>query len=264
MLHDIAPNRFDNQYRPQPPTTESYGLSFDKNTVLVRKNEDGTFDLPALTELDVKGTDSPPTYLFSIDNRAFYLPNEFTVPEGFVWQTITETMKSAPQHLAFASLTGYQLHRWYESRKYCGRCGTLTVKDEKIRVLSCPSCKQMEFPKIAPAVIVGVTDGNRLLLASYPNYDKLALLAGFVEIGETLEETVCREVMEEVGLKVKNARYFKSQPWAISDNLLVGFFCDIDGSDMIAFDADELSNAQWFEREEYSVGRRLRRRQFDV
>lgn len=128
------------------------------------------------------------------------------------------------------------------------------MKDEKIRALSCPSCRQTEFPKIAPAVIVGATSGNRLLLASYPNYDKLALLAGFVEIGETLEETVRREVMEEVGLKVKNIRYYKSQPWAISDNLLVGFFCDVDGSDEITFDAGELADARWLEREDIPLG----------
>ena len=158
-------------------------------------------------------------------------------------------MKFGPRHLAFAVVIGYQLHRWYESRKYCGKCGNPIVKDAKIRSLSCPSCKQTEYPKIAPAVIVGVTDGNPLLLASYPNYDKLALLAGFVEIGETLEETVRREVMEEVGLCVRNVRYYKSQPWSLSDNLLVGFFCDADASDKITFDTEELAGAEWFERE---------------
>ena len=84
-------------------------------------------------------------------------------------------------------------------------------------------------------------------------YKKYALLAGFTEIGETVEETVAREVMEEVGLKVRNIRYYKSQPWAFSDTLLMGFYCDLDGSDKITLDRDELSLAEWFEREEIPV-----------
>ena len=93
----------------------------------------------------------------------------------------------------------------------------------------------MEYPKICPAVIIGLTDGNRLLMSKYAGraYKKYALLAGFTEIGETVEETVRREVMEEVGLKVK-----------------MGFYCDLDGDDRITLDREELALAEWFEREE--------------
>ena len=110
----------------------------------------------------------------------------------------------------------------------------------------------MEYPKICPAVIIGVTDGNRILMSKYAGraYKKYALLAGFTEIGETVEETVQREVMEEVGLKVKNIRYYKSQPWSFSDTLLMGFYCDLDGSGSITLDREELAMAEWFEREE--------------
>ena len=104
-------------------------------------------------------------------------------------------------------------------------------------------------------MIIGVTDGNRLLLSKYAGrtYKKYALLAGYTEIGETMEETVAREVMEEVGLKVKNIRYYKSQPWAFSDTILMGFYCDLDGSDEIRLDEEELALAEWFEREEIPV-----------
>ena len=77
-----------------------------------------------------------------------------------------------------------------------------------------------------------------------------ALIAGFTEIGETVEQTVAREVMEEVGLKVKNIRYYKSQPWAFSDTLLMGFYCDLDGEDAITLDRDELALAEWFDRKD--------------
>ena len=124
--------------------------------------------------------------------------------------------------------------------------------DAKERMLYCEECRNMEFPKICPAVIVGVTDKDRILMSKYAgkanrNY---ALIAGFTEIGETVEQTVAREVMEEVGLKVKNIRYYKSQPWAFSDTLLMGFYCDLDGEDAITLDRDELALAEWFDRKD--------------
>ena len=122
-------------------------------------------------------------------------------------------------------------------------------------MLKCPHCGNEIYPKIAPAVIVGVKDGNRLLLTRYAGraYKRYALVAGFNEIGETPEETVQREVMEEVGLKVRNIRYYKSQPWGVDSDLLLGYFCDLDGSDQIRLDHDELETGEWFEREEIPV-----------
>ena len=122
-------------------------------------------------------------------------------------------------------------------------------------MLYCESCHNMEFPKICPAVIIGVTDGDKILMSKYAGrtYKKYALLAGFTEIGETLEETVQREVMEEVGLKVKNIRYYKSQPWSFTDTLLMGFYCDLDGGAAITLDREELAMAEWFQRDEIPV-----------
>ena len=127
--------------------------------------------------------------------------------------------------------------------------------DKKERMVYCEECRNMEFPKICPAVIIGVTDKNRILLSKYADraFRKYALLAGYTEIGETVEETVKREVMEEVGLKVKNIRYYKSQPWSFTDTLLMGFYCDLDGEDTIILDKEELALAEWFEREDIPV-----------
>ena len=95
-------------------------------------------------------------------------------------------------------------------------------------------------------------DGDRLLLTKYSGraYKRYALIAGFNEIGESIEDTVRREVMEEVGLKVKNIRYYKSQPWSFSETLLMGFYCDLDGSAEIQLDTEELSEGVWMKREE--------------
>ncbi len=105
---------------------------------------------------------------------------------------------------------------------------------------------------ICPAVIVSVTVKDRLLLTKYAGRANLnyALIAGFAEIGETIEETVEREVMEEVGLKVKNIRYYKSQPWSFTDTLLMGFFADVDGESRILLDETELSVGKWCTRDE--------------
>ena len=123
--------------------------------------------------------------------------------------------------------------------------------DTNERKMYCPDCSQYEYPVLMPAVIVAITNGDKILLSKYEGrgLKQYALIAGFAEIGETIEETVHREVMEEVGLKVKNLRYYKSQPWSFSGILLFGFFCDVDGDDTLTVDHKELSIAQWFERD---------------
>ena len=110
----------------------------------------------------------------------------------------------------------------------------------------------LQDPRISPAVIVAVTDGDKLLLTKYSDRPVrgYGLIAGFNEIGESIEETVHREVREEVGLRVKNLRFYKSQPWSFSSSLLVGFFCDLDGEEKITLQEDELAEGTWFSREE--------------
>ena len=194
------------------------------------------------------------TYLFTIDEQRYYLVEKLNLPgtSSFALENTEIFRHVKPRHLAFAGITGYQLYQWYQNHRYCGRCGKRMKQDAKERMLYCESCKNMEYPKICPAVIIGVTDGNRILMSKYAGraYKKYALIAGFTEIGETVEETVKREVMEEVGLKVKNIRYYKSQPWSFSDTLLLGFYCDLDGTDQITLDEEELALAEWFDRKD--------------
>ena len=128
-------------------------------------------------------------------------------------------------------------------------------QDHKERMLYCSACGNQVYPTISPAVIIGVIHRGKLLMSKYAgrDYKKFALIAGFNEIGETIEETVHREVMEEVGLKVKNLTYYKSQPWSFTDTLLMGFFADLDGDETITLDHNELSAAGWFTRDEIPV-----------
>ena len=158
-----------------------------------------------------------------------------------------------PRHYAYAGLVGFHLHTWYNRHRFCGRCGTPLQPDGKERMMRCPACDCMSYPQICPAVIIGLTHGDKILLSKYNgrNYKDYALLAGFAEVGETIEETVKREVWEEVGLHVKNIRYYKSQPWPHSSSLLLGFFAELDGDDeTIQLEEEELSIAAWIHRDD--------------
>lgn len=259
MIQDIAPHIYDNTYSPLSPGPQDYVLWYEPHKAFLRREPDG-IAFPTFRELTPRnpGLQESVTYLFSIDGRGFYLADHLDpVPlSGFAMENTEIFRLALPQHLAFAGITGYQLYQWYRSRRFCGCCGGAMKKDEKERMLCCPDCGSVEYPRISPAVIIALTHKNRLLLSKYSgrSYKKYALLAGFVEIGETVEETVKREVMEEVGLPVTNIRYYKSQPWSFSGTVLMGFFCDLDGDDeTITLDENELSLAEWFDRESIPV-----------
>lgn len=159
-----------------------------------------------------------------------------------------------PKHRVFAGMVGYEYHVWYDTHHFCGRCGSKMQHGIVERMLQCPECGCMEFSRLFPAVIIGIVDrqSNKVLVSRYAGrqYKSYALIAGFCEMGETVEQTVHREVMEEVGLKVTNLRYYKSQPWPPSSSLLFGFFCDLDGESSITLDDHELEEAEWLSRED--------------
>ena len=202
-------------------------------------------------------------YLFSIDNYKYFLalPKSCHLEEpsimidGYHYENVRIFRSAASRHTAFAGITAHHLFGWYQSNRFCGRCGQKMLPDHKERMLFCPDCRNMVYPRISPAVIVGIINGDQILMSKYAgrSYTNYALIAGFTEIGECAEQTVAREVMEEVGLKVKNIRYYKSQPWAFSGSLLMGFFCDLDGSDQIKLDTSELAEAGWYSRDEITL-----------
>lgn len=146
------------------------------------------------------------------------------------------------------------INDWYLSHQYCGRCGTKTVMDEKDMMLKCPECGQMHYPRISPAVIMAIEKDNKLLMAkhSYHKEHSYALIAGFVEPGETIEDAVHRELMEEIGIKVKNIKYMRSQSWPFPNSLMIGFTGEYDSGE-IKVDGDEILKAKWFSKEEIQM-----------
>ena len=246
MLQDIAPHVYDNAYRPRPAVANDHLLIFKDHALLCAKNEDGTVSLPHCG-------DRQGQYLFSIDGAGYYLW-EGDVPEAelpFDYISTRTLRDATPDHTLFACAAAESLDRWYRQNRFCGACGGEMGRGTEERSLVCKKCGQTLYPKICPAVIVAVTDGDRLVLTKYAGraFKRYALIAGFNEIGESIEDTVRREVMEEVGLRVKNLRFYKSQPWVYTDTLLFGFYAELDGDDTIHRQESELAEAGWFNRD---------------
>jgi len=253
MIQDIQPLEFDNQYRPDAkPLDEDFIFHFQGKKFLC-KLEDNTLQLPKVKELkNLKNC----IYLFAVkgkkEERYFLARQEETLSlSDFTYQDISVYRQSFPQDKAYAAITAFHLNNWYESEKFCGHCATPLIHDEKERMMRCPNCKNMIYPRINPCVIVGILYDNKILCTQYnrPNAGKFALVAGFCEIGETLEDCIEREVFEEVHLKVKNIRFYKSQPWGQSSSLLAGFLCEAESPDF-KVDGLELASAHWYSREE--------------
>lgn len=257
MLHDILPYIYHNEYHPCSPQPEDYLLIYQDQELLMSLGD--SIVLPKVGELcdPSQPLHTPLRYLFSISQQRFFLgqPGDAVALPDYQFHPIRSLRTAKPSHLAFAGVTGMQLAHWYDTHRFCGRCASPMSHSDRERMVYCPKCHAIEYPKICPAVIVGILNGDKILLSTYAGRDvkSYALIAGFSEIGETIEETVHREVMEEVGLKVKNLHFYKSQPWSFSDSLLMGFFCQVDGSDQIRIDHTELATAQWFTRSQIDL-----------
>lgn len=252
MIQDIAPEKLDNAFYKKQPSEDSRILAFRDNKIYLKYDGTLTFLTWNMVKEQCKNRKEPVpqmVYLFSIDDHSYFLTElkEDFAQEGFSYQKMFATRRMQPKTEVFAAATAWHLYVWYRDHQFCGRCAKKLVHSASERMLQCPDCGTMVFPKIAPAVIIGLTHGEKIMMTKYAGreYKNYALIAGFTEIGETVEETVAREVMEEVGLKVKNIRYYKSQPWGFDSNLLMGFFCDLAKEEEIRLQEEELALAEW-------------------
>lgn len=233
MFQDIVPHTLNISYQNLKPKDDDYLTSYNSNLVLI--HEDTTFHFPAITDilLHHRINSDRLIYLFDIDGKKFFL-NPDSLPEisNFKYQDVRSFRNRQPGWLCFGAATAMHLARWYENNQFCGKCACRMLSKEEERALCCPECGLVIYPGINPVIIVGITDNDRLLLVKNANseYKDYGLVSGFMEVGETLEDCVKREVMEEVGLTVRNISYYKSQPWAFSESILAGFFAEVDGN----------------------------------
>jgi NAD+ diphosphatase len=192
------------------------------------------------------------TYLFSLNETACFLVWNYKeeLSNEFVFKEINFFRTFKQPEIAWISIVGFHLMNWYSQNKYCGSCGAKTNEKSDERAIVCPKCSNIIFPKISPAIIVAIISGNKILLAKNANFraNWYSLIAGYADVGESLEETVKREVKEEVGIDVSNIHYYKSQPWPFSGSMMIGFFAEANENQTVTPDKVEITDAQWFER----------------
>ena len=182
------------------------------------------------------------------------------------WAAGLEPDAEAPEGMVFRDLRGLwgvderffimagrakQIVEWDRTHRFCGRDGTKTVPGPTELSRECPRCGMLFYPRLSPAVIVLVSRGDEVLLARSPGFPlgMYSVLAGFVEPGESIEETIGREIREEVGVEVENLKYFGSQPWPFPNSLMIGFTADYAGGELWA-DPAEIEDAGWYSADE--------------
>jgi len=252
MIHEILPHHFDNSFRPcSVPEPDNFILIFSGNSVLLKDGGDEP-ELPIFDDIHLLVGTSVFIYLFRVDNNPCFLANvEIDIPpSGFRFTDIGFFRTTQRAETAWICLAGIHLRDWYQANQYCGVCGSSTRHSESERALVCSACNRSVYPRISPAVIVAIVCGDHILLARGTGFStgRYSLVAGYVDVGETPEETVHREVKEELGIAVSNIRYYKSQPWPLSGSLMLGYVAEADINQPLQTDPNEIAEAAWFRR----------------
>lgn len=222
---------------------------FNGNKLLVQeiKNE---VTVPFIQTPEEKGIHTVRTqYLGTFAGiQCYSSESEAQAPEDMDYRDLRSLYGLLEEDIFLLAGKAVQIVNWDKTHQYCGKCGARTedLKGERAKI--CPVCGLVNYPRISPATITAVLKEDKILLAHGKSFreNMYSLIAGFVEPGETLEECVQREVMEETGIRIKNIRYLASQPWPFPNSLMLGFCADYDSGE-ICVDGTEISDAQWFD-----------------
>ncbi len=236
-----------------PPETQTEGawwFVFRKNRLLVQvENRKAVVPLTAnLATMQLEPIRQQ--YLGLLDGRHCYsaeVAEAADPPEGWTFQGLRRVFDFLPKAQFWTAARAIQIVAWDRDHQYCGRCAKRTETMTRERAKACPNCGLHTYPRLSPAIIVLIENGDQILLARSHNHppDRFSVLAGFVEPGETLEEATAREIYEEVGLRVKNICYFGSQPWPFPNSLMIAFTCEYAGGEIVLEEA-EMAEAAWF------------------
>jgi NAD+ diphosphatase len=228
----------------------AWWFAFQENKLLVYL-ELSSVSIPWLVDFAELGLKTVSQhYLGELDNHNCYaveLPKGIVPPAGMTFEGLRQVYGRLDEDLFWVAARAVQIVDWDRTHRFCGRCGTELRTKTTERAKECPQCGLLYFPRLAPAIIVLVERGRELLLARSRHFlpGMYGVLAGFVEPGESLEEAVVREVKEEVGLDVKDIRYFGSQPWPFPHSLMIGFTATYSGGE-ISLEDSEIEDAGWF------------------
>lgn len=237
-----APNDFISALSPQKEG-EAFWFIFSSDHLLV-SNDKKSVPMNAYFSLKRK------IYIGTLNNRHLFAgeaENDQQAPHGWTWSNLRHLYGVINDENYAIAGRAIQLIHWDRAHTYCGCCGQETFIRETERCRECSACGYLAYPKLAPAIMALVKKDNKILLARGSHFPEkfYSVIAGFVDPGETLEQCVIREVFEEVGIRVKNIRYFGSQPWPFSFSLMIAFTCDWQEGE-IKIDPLELTDATWF------------------
>ncbi len=235
---------------PQERTKPAWWFAFQGDKLLVQLKGTSA-SIPCLVHFSDSGlTVIRHHYLGQLADRHCYavdLPEDTVPPAGMTFQGLRQVYGLIDEDLFPLAGRALQIVEWDRTHRYCSRCGSPMGTRAAERAKECPRCGLLAFPRLSPAVIVLVERDKELLLARPYHFSPgmYSVIAGFVEPGETLEEAVVREVREEVGIAIKDVKYFGNQPWPFPNSLMLGFTASYAGGE-ISLDDTEIEDARWF------------------
>jgi NAD+ diphosphatase len=235
---------------PHEKTEPAFWFPFQENKLLVYHGSISV-SIPFLLDLAELGlTPGNQQYLGHLDNKHCYaveLAEGTLPPVGMSFEGLRQLYGRLDEDLFWVAARAVQIIEWDRTHQFCSQCGTPLMTRVTERAKECPRCGLLHFPRLSPAIIVLVERGRELLLARSRHFlpGMYSVLAGFVEPGESLEQAVVREVREEVGLTIKDIRYFGSQNWPFPHSLMIGFTATYAGGE-ISLNDEEIETADWF------------------
>ncbi len=249
MLRESIYKRYQPENRPNHKNiSQAYWFIFNSDKILINtKNKSIPFSKD-LAEFNF--TIIRKIYLGTLQEHPCYAAEveESNYPQDWSFMDLRSAYSFLEEDIYLLGGRAIQIINWDKNHQFCGKCGTPTETMDTEMAKFCPECGFTSFTRLSPAVITAIIKEGKLLMAkhTYHRSNMYGLIAGFVEAGETLEEAVQRETMEEVGLKVKNVKYFGSQPWPFPHSLMIGFTAEYESGD-IEVDGEEIAHAKWFE-----------------
>lgn len=228
---------------PQPRT-----FAFRGGALLVREEDAALPDAKEVAQLPIEPSSIHPVGIFDgVYFRAAWVPKDTVAPEGFAFKALRSLFGRLDDTTIALAGRAFQIADWARTHRFCGACGQPMSAATGERAMKCP-CGHVAYPRISPAMMTLVRRGDAILLArnvAVPAGGRMSALAGFLEPGESVEDAIHREVREEVGLDVKDVRYFGSQSWPFPNSLMIAFTAEYAGGDIVV-DPGEIAEARWF------------------